>query len=72
MRALDEQAGRNDPTRLKRFRSISTYKTGDLETSALDASVIAHVQSGEIFDVRAAKVNYTDGKSFGACDLQQF
>ena len=64
MRALNEQVRRNDPTRLKRFRSISTYKIGVLETPALDASVIAHVQSGEIFDVRAAKVNYADGRRY--------
>ena len=64
MRALNEQARRNDPTRLKRFRSISTCKIGVLETPALDASVIAHVQSGEIFVVRAAKVNYADGRRY--------
>ena len=64
MRALNEQARRNDPTRLKRFRSISPCKIGVLETPALDASVIAHVQSGEIFDVRAAKVNYADGRRY--------
>ena len=64
MRALNEQARRNDPTRLKRFRSISPCKIGVLETPALDASVIAHVQSGEIFEVRAAKVNYADGRRY--------
>merc|ERR1712032_1187952 len=62
--ALQQQSGRKDPLRIRRYRVISTNKVGVLSTPALDADVTSYQAPESIFEVKSLRVDQTTNRRF--------